>query len=143
MPEEMVTIKTFNNETEAEIAKGYLYNSGIKAFVSKDDCGGMYPQLQAAGVILKVSLIDATRAKRVLRQIKQPPLKSAADEFSKNLTAILSVLAWILIPAGSVLLIGFPGVKTIFYVGVVLAVIGIVLGIYLECKKRDIYIKSG
>ncbi len=34
------------NDLEAEIAKGTLEESGIDVFISRDDCGGMEPQLQ-------------------------------------------------------------------------------------------------
>ena len=67
MSEEVVVLKIFNNEIDAGMAQQVLQESGVKAFVLKDDVGGMEPQLQlTAGVRLLVSGADAERAHQLL-----------------------------------------------------------------------------
>ncbi len=67
MSEDMVLLQTFNNEVEAEIARGELRAAGIEAVVLKDDAGGMYPFLQgASGVRLMVAPEDLDQAQDVL-----------------------------------------------------------------------------
>ena len=72
---ELITIASFNSDYEAQVAKGILHSSGIDAFVFKDDCGGMMPQLQSiTGVHLKVSAQDEDEAKSILEQAQIPPI---------------------------------------------------------------------
>ncbi len=67
MTNEMVVVKVFNNETEAEIAKGHLESEGITALITKGDVGGMYPSLQQTeGVKLLVNKNDAEEARGIL-----------------------------------------------------------------------------
>ena len=68
MAEEVVVLKTFNNEIDAEMAQQVLHEAGVTAFVFKDDAGGMEPQLQrTGGVRLVVNRADAQRARQLLR----------------------------------------------------------------------------
>ena len=68
MSDELVVLKTFNNEIEAGMAQQVLEEAGMTAFVFKDDVGGMEPQLQQTnGVRLIVSRIDARRAHKLLK----------------------------------------------------------------------------
>ena len=68
MSDQVVVLKTFNNEIEAAMAQQVLQEAGMTAFVSKDDAGGMEPQLQQTnGVRLLVSLVDARRAHKLLK----------------------------------------------------------------------------
>lgn len=68
MSDEVVVLKTFNNEIEAGMAQQVLHEAGMTAFVFKDDAGGMEPQLQRAnGVRLVVSRFDARRAHKLLK----------------------------------------------------------------------------
>ena len=68
MSDEVVVLKTFNNEIEAGMAQQVLQEAGMTAFVFKDDAGGMEPQLQRTnGVRLVVSRIDARRAQKLLK----------------------------------------------------------------------------
>ena len=65
---EVVVLKMFSNEIEARMAQQLLEESGVKAFVFKDDVGGMEPQLQlTAGVRLLVRGADAERAQELLK----------------------------------------------------------------------------
>jgi hypothetical protein len=67
MSEDVVVIKTFNNEIEAGMAQQVLEEAGMTAFVFKDDAGGMEPQLQQTnGVRLVVKRTDAQRAHKML-----------------------------------------------------------------------------
>ena len=68
MADEVVVLKTFNNEVEAGMAQQVLQEAGMTAFVSKDDAGGMEPQLQRTnGVRLVVNRVDVRRAHKLLR----------------------------------------------------------------------------
>ena len=68
MSDEVVVLKTFNNEIEAGMAQQVLQEAGMMAFVFKDDAGGMEPQLQRSnGVRLIVSRADAQRAHKLLQ----------------------------------------------------------------------------
>lgn len=68
MSEEVVVLKTFNNEIEAEMAQQVLQEAGVTAFVIKDDAGGMEPQLQRTnGVRLLVNRADAQDAHLMLK----------------------------------------------------------------------------
>ena len=70
MSDEPIVVKTFSNETEAEMAQQLLDGAGVRAFVFKDDAGGMEPQLQASGgVRLMVRATDAERARDVIKKI--------------------------------------------------------------------------
>jgi len=68
MSDEVIVLKTFNNEIEAGMAQQVLHEAGMTAFVFKDDAGGMEPQLQRInGVRLVVSRFDARRAQKLLK----------------------------------------------------------------------------
>ena len=68
MSDQVVVLKTFNNEIEAGMAQQVLQEAGMTAFVFKDDAGGMEPQLQRSnGVRLVVSRVDANRAQKLLK----------------------------------------------------------------------------
>lgn len=68
MSDEPLVVKTFSNEIDAEMAKQALQESGVRAFVFKDDAGGMEPHLQlTGGVRLVVTRSDAERAQEILQ----------------------------------------------------------------------------
>ncbi len=63
-----VVVGEYENEIDAEIAKGHLAASGISAVIFKDDGGGMFPSLQNTdGVQLLVSEAQGERAKKILQ----------------------------------------------------------------------------
>ena len=67
MPEETIILKVFVTEMDANMAQDILQDDGIKAFVFKDDAGGMEPHLQRTnGVRLIVNRVDADRARKIL-----------------------------------------------------------------------------
>ncbi|MCK5044117.1 DUF2007 domain-containing protein [Candidatus Parcubacteria bacterium] len=63
---DLITIKTYGNRIEAEIDKGLLENNNIKAVISSDDCGGLYPQLSSKGVKLIIQEKDTEKANDIL-----------------------------------------------------------------------------
>ncbi|HMF55263.1 MAG TPA: DUF2007 domain-containing protein [Pyrinomonadaceae bacterium] len=67
---EVVAIKIFSNETDATMAQQVLQESGVRAFIFKDDAGGMEPHLQrTGGVRLVVKRADAERAYEILQTL--------------------------------------------------------------------------
>jgi len=67
MSEEVVVLKIFSNEIDAGMTQQVLQEAGVRAFVFKDDGGGMEPHLQRTnGVRLVVNHADAERAHQVL-----------------------------------------------------------------------------
>jgi hypothetical protein len=70
MPEETIILKVFVTEMDANMAQDILQDDGIKAFVFKDDAGGMEPHLQRThGVRLVVNRVDADRARKILEPL--------------------------------------------------------------------------
>lgn len=64
----LVVAKTFNTRQEAEVAKSFLEANEIKALITADDAGGMYPfQLSSTGVKLLVSEKELKKAQKLLR----------------------------------------------------------------------------
>lgn len=73
MSDELVVLKTFNNEIEPGMAQQVLQQAGMTAFVFKDDAGGMEPHLQRTnGVRLLVNRSDAERAFQMLKRDLDP-----------------------------------------------------------------------
>jgi hypothetical protein len=67
MSDDPVVLKVFNNEIDAAMAQEALQQAGVKAFVFKDDGGGMEPHLQRTnGVRLLVTRADAEQAHQIL-----------------------------------------------------------------------------
>jgi hypothetical protein len=65
--DEVVTVRTFISESEADIAKAALEAFGIECMFSRDDCGGQRPHLViGTGIRLLVRSEDAERAEEVL-----------------------------------------------------------------------------
>ncbi len=70
MADKPALIKTFTNEADADMAQQMLQEAGVRAFVLKDDAGGMEPHLQlTGGVRLLVGSADAERAREILDSI--------------------------------------------------------------------------
>jgi len=68
MADRLTVLEVFNSEIEAEVSRSRLEASGIEAFVSKDDAGGMRPHLQLSqGVRLLVSEADVEVAREILQ----------------------------------------------------------------------------
>ena len=70
MPEETVVLTVFATQMDGNMARDVLQDDGIKAFVFKDDAGGMEPHLQRTnGVRLVVKRVDAERASKILEPL--------------------------------------------------------------------------
>lgn len=71
---ETVTIRTFNSHDTAALAAANLEAHGIQYWVNADDCGGMYPNLTAAGggMRLLVHVSDAEAAIALLNAQASP-----------------------------------------------------------------------
>ncbi|MGD0589165.1 MAG: DUF2007 domain-containing protein [Bacteroidota bacterium] len=68
MEEKQVVVGEYENEIDAEIAKGHLESSGIQASVIKDDGGSMLPSMQITeGVQLVVTESQSEKAKKILQ----------------------------------------------------------------------------
>ena len=68
MKETQVVVGEYENEIDAEIAKGHLGASGITASIIKDDGGGMLPSLQnTEGVQLLVAETQGEEARKILQ----------------------------------------------------------------------------
>lgn len=68
----LYTLQNFPNELVAEIARMTLEAHGIAAIVSKDDCGGMEPNLQPGlGVRLLVLESNHAEARRILDEAEE------------------------------------------------------------------------
>jgi hypothetical protein len=66
--ETQVIVGQYENEIDAEIAKGHLKASGIQASIIKDDGGGMLPSLQnTEGVQLLVAEHQSEEALKLLQ----------------------------------------------------------------------------
>jgi hypothetical protein len=66
--EKHVVVGEYENEIDAEIAKGHLESSGIPASIIKDDGGGMLPSLQnTEGVQLLVAETQREKARKILQ----------------------------------------------------------------------------
>jgi hypothetical protein len=66
--QKQMVVQYFENELDAQIAKGHLEAEGIEASIIKDDIGGMFPSLQQpAGVQLLVSEARLAEAKKILQ----------------------------------------------------------------------------
>lgn len=65
--EETTVLVTYSTRRDAEMARDYLADADIQAFVSSDDAGGMYPQMQRPhGVKLLGMSGTAQRARSLL-----------------------------------------------------------------------------
>ena len=68
MEEKQIVVGEYENEIDAEIAKGHLESSGIQASVIKDDGGSMLPSMQITeGVQLVVTESQSEKAKKILQ----------------------------------------------------------------------------
>ena len=62
----LVTVRTFLNRMEADLALSALQAAGIEAVLQLDDCGGVRPSLWLSGVDLLIRPEDFKRASEIL-----------------------------------------------------------------------------
>ncbi len=63
---DLVVIRTYINDFEAEVAQTALEAAGIESIIQSDDCGGMRPHLWMGGIELLVRSEDAGNANEIL-----------------------------------------------------------------------------
>jgi hypothetical protein len=64
---DLVTIRTFASESEANLVKSALEAFSIDCMISRDDCGGQRPSLtMAQGIRIVIRSEDTDRAEEVL-----------------------------------------------------------------------------
>jgi hypothetical protein len=63
---DLVVVRTYVSNFDAELAHGALEAAGIDSMVRADDCGGTRPHLWMGGVDLLVRAEDVERAEEVL-----------------------------------------------------------------------------
>ena len=63
---DLVVIRTYINDFEAEVAQTALEAAGIESMIQSDDCGGMRPHLWMGGIELLVRPEDAGNANEIL-----------------------------------------------------------------------------
>ena len=72
MNDSLVSVGTFLNHIEADLAKSALEAAGIDAMILSDDCGGVRPHLWMGGIRLLVRDEDAQRALEILNLAEAP-----------------------------------------------------------------------
>ncbi len=102
------TIRIFSSHEAAQLAASNLEAHGIKCWVNADDCGGMYPNLTAAGGVrllvraadaeAAIALLNAEASPAEINQIETEAVASAPPE-----TSPLKKLAWVQILVGIVM----------------------------------------
>jgi len=65
----MVTVATFSNQGEAQIARGFLESSGIEVFVGDENLSRMENPVFTGGTKLQVRAADADTARELLTQV--------------------------------------------------------------------------
>jgi len=63
---ELVVVRTFLNDADAEVALTALQAAGIEAMIKRDDCGGIHRELWMGGIGLVVRAEDAQTANEIL-----------------------------------------------------------------------------
>jgi len=63
---ELVAVRTFLNDADAEVALTALQAAGIEAMIKRDDCGGIHRELWMSGIDLVVRAEDARTADEIL-----------------------------------------------------------------------------
>jgi hypothetical protein len=66
MKDSLVTVGTYLNHIDADLAKSALEAAGIESMIQSDDCGGVRPHLWMGGIQLLVRDEDAQRALEIL-----------------------------------------------------------------------------
>lgn len=85
-----VTVAIVDSRAEAELIVGMLRNSGLTAYISADDLGGVDLALQAQGVRILVSDADGQEARKLLSQsLPVSPRMKPPNAFQRWLFTLL------------------------------------------------------
>ncbi len=135
-----IVIKRCINEAEAEIIKGLLVAARIKASISKDDIGGMYPSLQAvgSGISIRVPQKDADKARAIIRRSQRLAERTGTHVPLSKPKATPSSAAWLCFVLGSmvILLLRFQVELTIVFLGILLGMTSIAIEIFARRGKK-------
>ncbi len=135
-----IVIKRCTNEAEAEIIKGLLIAARIKAAISKDDIGGMYPSLQTtgSGIYIRVPQKDADKATKIIRRSQRLAYRTGTHVPLKKPRATPSSAAWLFFALGSmvILLLRFQVQLTIVCLGILFGMTGIAIEIFVRRGKK-------
>jgi Putative prokaryotic signal transducing protein len=109
-PEDLVTIRRFQNLSEADLARGLLESAGIESFLLDDNTARMYVSTVVGGVSLQVNRADAEAASELLaqpipesfdvegvgsyQQPRCPECHSADTTFQRLYTPVIRTYAW-------------------------------------------------
>lgn len=63
---DLVAVRTFVNNAEAEVARTALEAAGLSVVLRRDDCGGVRPSLWLTGIALLVPRHEAGAAAAIL-----------------------------------------------------------------------------
>lgn len=80
--EETVVLATYGTRPDAEVAREYLANADIQSFVSSDDAGGMYPQMQRPNGVKLIGMAETAQAAR--SQLEEAGLLPAEMESTED-----------------------------------------------------------
>jgi hypothetical protein len=70
MSDEMVTVATFSNQGEAQIARGFLESGGLEVFVGDENMSRMENPILINGFKLQVRAADADTARQLLASVR-------------------------------------------------------------------------
>jgi len=76
---DLVVVRTYINNFEAEIDKSTLEAAGLPSMIRSDDCGGLRPHLWMGGIQLLVRSEDVTRATEILDAAGQVEILDEPD----------------------------------------------------------------
>lgn len=110
--EETIILATYGTRRDAEVAREYLADADIPSFVSSDDAGGMYPQMQRPNGVKLVGMGDtASEARSRLEEAglypEAPPVRPNAEGWGVTIYALAIGLG--LVAVGLVLLMALLG----------------------------------
>ncbi len=86
--DETTVFATYGTRRDAEVASEYLADAGIRSFVSSDDAGGMYPQMQRPNGVKLIGMAEAgpdARARLEEAGLRPDPSASTADTMASTL----------------------------------------------------------
>lgn len=100
--DETTVIATYSTRRDAEMASTYLADADIPSFVSSDDAGGMYPQMQRPNGVRLVAMVDAaeeaqSRLEEAGLYPDEPQPTPRADGLEKTIYTVSVVLGGIAI----------------------------------------------
>ncbi len=80
MRDGMSLVKTFSNETEAQLVLNHLLALGVSALMEKDNCGGMRPRLDiSSGVDI---LVPNDELETALAALQEPVTDLTAEPWT-------------------------------------------------------------